>query len=182
MISQKNITHQKSQYRFKAIIALGSNRGLYRNTFNQAINDLFKIGNVIARSRLYYTKPFGHSDQKNFYNFAIEIHTNYFFPLFFNKIELIERKLKKNKKFLNGPRRLDIDLIFFDNIKAKNSHICLPHISYSARDFVIEPIIDLLTTTKNFSHLSELKKFRMKLKDRYIMDKSRYHLGNLKFY
>ena len=50
-----------------------------------------------------------------FYNTAVEFHTNSSPIKLMNELQLIEKKLHKNKFIKNGPRRIDIDIIFFNS-------------------------------------------------------------------
>ena len=58
------------------------------------------------------------------------------------KLQNIEKKLIKNKKIPNGPRKIDLDIIFFGSKVVKNSQIQIPHPRVMDRDFVLKPICD----------------------------------------
>ena len=86
---------KKSAFQYKSYIAIGSNIGNWKNNFNQALNLLNKIGYVDKISKVYFTKPFGPTNQKYFHNAAILFHTNLFFNELFSKMQFIEKKIKK---------------------------------------------------------------------------------------
>ena len=92
-------------------IALGTNVGNYRNNFSRAVFELSKIGSISKIANIYKSKPYGYLKQNYFYNTMVylksEIHPNELIK----KIHLIERKLHKNKRIINGPRKIDIDII-----------------------------------------------------------------------
>ena len=59
---------KKSAYRYKSYIAIGSNIGNWKSNFNLALKLMNKFGHVEKISRVYFTKPFGITNQKYFHN------------------------------------------------------------------------------------------------------------------
>ena len=92
----------------KVIIALGTNVGNWKNNFNQAFININKLGHINNFSSIYVSKPYGYSNQNFFYNTAIELLTLIEPNELCKKLQLIEKKLKKEKLFKNGPRRINI--------------------------------------------------------------------------
>jgi len=56
---------------------------------------------------------------------------------------LIEKKLQKNKQFLNGPRKIDLDIIFFNKLVLTSNLLTIPHKCAHKRDFVLLPLIEI---------------------------------------
>ncbi len=164
---------KKSAFQYKSYIAIGSNIGNWKNNFNQALILLNKFGYVEKISKVYFTKPFGPTDQMYFHNAAILFHTNLFFNSLFSKMQFIEKKIKKNKFIENGPRRIDLDLIQFENLKIKNHLITIPHTSAHLRDFVLKPILDLNPQFIDLITKKTYKKLLNNLNDRFIIKQSR---------
>ena len=54
-------------------------------------------------------------DQNFFYNTAIELTTTLGAVKLMEELKIIEKKIHKNKLFTNGPRRIDLDIIFFNH-------------------------------------------------------------------
>ena len=100
----------------KVYIALGTNVGNWKNNFNRSFVELNKIGLITNFSSIYISKPFGYKDQNYFYNTAIELSTNIDPYKLIYKLIIIEKILKKSKTIHNGPRRIDLDIIFFNKI------------------------------------------------------------------
>ena len=65
------------------------------------------------------------------------------------KLSLIEIKLKKNKKIENGPRKIDMYIIFYGKQNISNKKLIIPHPRAHLRDFVLRPIADI---DSNFIH------------------------------
>ena len=64
------------------------------------------------------------------------------FHLFY-ELKIIEKKLKKNKIIENGPRKIDLDIIFFNKLILNSNKLTIPHHSAHLRDFVLLPIIEM---------------------------------------
>ena len=164
---------KKLAYRYKSYIAIGSNIGNWRSNFNSALNLMNKFGHVKKVSRVYFTKPFGLTAQKYFHNAAFLFLTNLFFNELFIKMNAVEKLIKKNKLLKNGPRRIDLDLIQFENLKVKNHLISIPRSSSHLRDFVIQPVLDLNPNFIDLKTQYTYKRLINNLDERFIIKKSR---------
>ena len=59
-------------------------------------------------------------------------------------LKLIEKALgRKDKSIRFGPRILDMDIIFFDEIILKTSNLVIPHPEMHKRRFVLAPVCDI---------------------------------------
>ena len=155
-------------------IALGTNVGNYINNFSHAIVELKKIGQVIKMANIYKSKPYGYLKQNFFYNSMVHLKSELLPTELMNKIQLIEKKLKKNKRIINGPRKIDLDIIFWDYKIFNSFELSIPHPRASERDFVLLPLQDI---TPNFR--DPVSKFTVKelikgLKNYYIIEKLSY--------
>lgn len=155
-------------------IALGTNVGNYINNFSNAIVELNKIGQVIKMANIYKSKPYGYLKQNYFYNSMVHLKSEFLPIELINKIQLIEKKLKKNKRIINGPRKIDLDIIFWDYKIFNSYELSIPHPRASERDFVLLPLQDI---TPNFR--DPVSKFTVKelikgLKNYYIIEKLSY--------
>jgi len=127
----------------KVYIALGSNLGNWKNNFNQSINLLANFGKINKIASTYFSKPFGYQNQNFFYNTVIEYYTHKDPISLLNTIRIIEKKLQKNKKIDNGPRKIDLDIIFFNHIRLNSRILDIPHKEAHKRDFVLLPIKEI---------------------------------------
>ena len=133
----------QSVYLNKAYIALGTNMGNWKNNFNRAILQISKIGSITNFSAVYISKPYGYSKQNDFYNMAIELKTSLSPMRLIQAMELIEKKIKKNKVIKNGPRTIDLDIILYNKIVLKKKSLIIPHPRAHIRDFVLLPICEM---------------------------------------
>ena len=155
-------------------IALGTNVGNYINNFSNAILELKKIGQVVKIANIYKSKPYGYLKQNFFYNTMVHLKSEILPIELINKIQLIERKLKKNKRIINGPRRIDLDIIFWDHKIIKIQELSIPHPRASERDFVLLPMQDIVQNFRDPVSKLTIKELILRLKNHYIIDRLSY--------
>jgi len=88
-------------------------------------------------------------EQDNFINTAVGGETNLNPHDLFLFVKGIEKKIGRIKRFRFGPREIDIDILFYDNLVFKDKDIQIPHTSLHERDFVLQPLADLAPATKH---------------------------------
>jgi 2-amino-4-hydroxy-6-hydroxymethyldihydropteridine diphosphokinase len=126
-------------------LGLGSNIGDRLYFIESAISEIRRLNtcNIKARSALYESSPFGEKSQNNFYNAVIKISTNIDHCTLLVKLKEIEKKLGRIKRDVWGPREIDIDILFFNDLIFSNEIITLPHEGVIYRDFVLVPLCEL---------------------------------------
>ena len=158
-------------YPNRAMLALGSNVGNWKMNFNQCLKKISNFGLITRIGNIYVSKPYGLKQQNDFYNTSIEIETTNNPIQLINNIKLIEKKLYKNKIIINGPRRIDIDIIFFNSLKIFYKNLIIPHPRATERDFVIFPLYDLNPFFRHPTFKKSIKKLKHELKTIYIKKK-----------
>ncbi|KAJ3414105.1 trifunctional dihydropteroate synthetase [Chytridiales sp. JEL 0842] len=140
-----------------AILALGSNLGDRSKNINRGIDLLQISGHVklIDTSFLYETAPMYVTDQPKFLNAACKVHTDLSPEDLLKLIKETELTLGRDFSTIrNGPRPLDIDIIFYDNLEQKTETLEIPHPRITEREFVLRPLCDIIP---NFEHPSLFK-------------------------
>jgi 2-amino-4-hydroxy-6-hydroxymethyldihydropteridine diphosphokinase len=128
-------------------LSLGSNIGDRQAHLQQALQELESAKIQILRvSRIYETEPYGYRAQAWFLNLVAEVETTQLPFHLLNTIHRIERKLKRHRIFRNGPRTIDIDIVFYRNAVIKTPTLQIPHPRYKERAFVLAPLSDLIST------------------------------------
>ena len=127
----------------KVYIAIGTNVGDWKNNFNQAIKLISKNAVITKAASTYLSHPYGYKNQSFFYNTVIKIETSLSVYDLFYQIEIIEKKLQKNKLIKNGPRKIDLDIIFFNHLILSSKKLTIPHYAMHQRDFVLLPLIEI---------------------------------------
>ena len=98
---------------------------------------------IIRSSSVYETSPFGIKRQENFLNAVLKIETNYLLHDLFSFIKEVEKKLGRGNTYKWGPREIDLDLLFYDNIVFSDEKLTVPHAGIQFRDFVLTPLIEI---------------------------------------
>jgi 2-amino-4-hydroxy-6-hydroxymethyldihydropteridine diphosphokinase len=93
-------------------------------------------------SSLYLTPPWGFVDQEAFANACAIGSTELApFPLL-EEIKKVETKMGRKPTWRWGPRRIDIDILFYDDLVLKTADLTLPHPELFNRAFVLIPLAE----------------------------------------
>jgi 2-amino-4-hydroxy-6-hydroxymethyldihydropteridine diphosphokinase len=131
----------------RVYLSLGSNVGDRLGHLQHAVALLNEGGvRVLRVSRVYETEPYGVRNQSWFLNLALEAETQLFPMQLLKRIHSIERALKRRRTVRNGPRSIDIDIVFYGNARIKTAALEIPHPRYRHRAFVLAPLSDLIPT------------------------------------
>ncbi len=120
-------------------LSLGSNKGNRKAFLQKAIFHLEQIGNITKRSSIYKTAAYGEENQNDFYNCVIEFHCSLQPEKLLEKIKEIEYRIGREKTYHWGPREIDIDILFIENINMQTENLTIPHKEFSKRNFVLTP-------------------------------------------
>lgn len=128
-----------------AYIAIGSNMGDKQQYIEQAIEKIKKhpLLNVISVSKLLVTKPYGGVEQEDFLNGAMEIRTLLLPEELLDFLHEIEQQAGRERLIHWGPRTLDLDIIFYDNLVYDSETLTIPHADMHNREFVLIPMNDI---------------------------------------
>jgi 2-amino-4-hydroxy-6-hydroxymethyldihydropteridine diphosphokinase len=124
-------------------LGLGSNIGDKQGNITSALCRISEICEVKKKSRMYLTEPVGNIEQDWFLNCVVEIQTEIDPKQLLSSFKSIERKLGRAKNVKNGPRIIDIDILFYGNNIVNTKNLVIPHPLLHERLFVLQPMIDL---------------------------------------
>lgn len=124
-------------------LALGSNLGDRQENLRAAIASLSPQMEVKAKSHIYETPPWGYENQPKFYNQAIKAETYVPPEPLLKHLKRLEIALGRQASFPNGPRLIDLDLLFYDDLILSTSVLTLPHPRLHERGFVLLPLMDI---------------------------------------
>ena len=124
-------------------LALGSNMGEREAFINKAIDLLRKEINVEKCAPIYESKASGFTDQNDFANTVLLGQTSLSSDELLSFIKKTEKDLGRIERFTWGPREIDIDIIFYDDLIYKNETLEIPHPRIAERDFVLKPLSDI---------------------------------------
>lgn len=129
----------------KVYIAAGSNLGDKEETLKEAIDKIDKRKDCVVTkvSNFYTTDPVGYEDQDQFVNCVFEIDTLQIPSELMDTLLEVEKDFKRERIIRWGPRTLDLDIIFYNDIISYDEHILIPHPRAHERQFVMKPMCDI---------------------------------------
>ena len=149
----------------KAYIALGSNLGERESMIRQALEALSLLPetDLVRASSLYDTEPVGDVDQPNFLNAVAQVETDLPAAQLLWNLQLIEKRLGRERPRRWGPRVIDLDLLLYGDEIIEEDTLRVPHAELTRRAFVLVPLVELEpllvhpgTGETMLSHLSKL--------------------------
>ncbi|MCK6583539.1 MAG: 2-amino-4-hydroxy-6-hydroxymethyldihydropteridine diphosphokinase [Anaerolineales bacterium] len=124
-------------------LALGSNMGNRLANLKNAISNLPPQMDVKKRSPVYETPPWGYTDQPPFLNQCVMAETYLEPESLLGHLKRLETALGREKSFENGPRLIDIDILFYDELILNTPPLVIPHPRMHTRGFVLVPLNDI---------------------------------------
>ena len=124
-------------------LALGTNLGDRLVNLRAAINALPPDINVLAESKIYETPPWGYEDQPTFLNMAVKCETDLDAASLLKRLKQIEVEVGRVESFRWGPRQIDIDILFYDDLILESESLTIPHPRLHERAFVLIPLADI---------------------------------------
>jgi len=124
-------------------LALGSNLGDRLANLKQAIDALTPQMEVKAKSSVYETPPWGYEDQPKFLNQVVKAKTYLDPEPLLKHLKRLEVALGRQASFPNGPRLIDMDILFYDELILNTSALVIPHPRLHERGFVLLPLMEL---------------------------------------
>lgn len=125
-------------------LLLGSNQGDRLTNLKEArqlLNE--RIGGLVRSSSLYLTAAWGDIEQPNFYNQVVEIKTGLFPAELLEHILEIELLLGRTRSEKWGPRLIDIDILYYSDLKLDTQTLVIPHPQIQNRRFALEPLTEI---------------------------------------
>ena len=128
-----------------AIVALGSNLGNRTAMLRLALSRLHSdAGPIVAQSQVFETDPIGGPDQQGpFLNMVATLHTGLGPQALLACCLDIERTAGRLRLQHWGPRTLDIDVLFYDDVVLHSETLTLPHPRLGERRFVLTPLAEV---------------------------------------
>jgi len=124
-------------------LSLGSNLGDRLVNLQTAISSLPPSIRPIAQSSVYDTEPWGYSDQPTFLNLVIKASTSLDPYEVFTFVKEIEVSMGRQETFRFGPRLIDLDILFYDELVLDSPELTIPHPRLAERAFVLVPLAEI---------------------------------------
>ncbi|HEX7975145.1 MAG TPA: 2-amino-4-hydroxy-6-hydroxymethyldihydropteridine diphosphokinase [Anaerolineales bacterium] len=130
-------------------LALGTNLGDRLANLKAAIAGLPPAVRVIASSPVYETPPWGYLDQPAFLNQVARAETELPPEQLLVYLKGLEVQLGRQPSVRNGPRLIDLDILFYDHLILSSPTLTIPHPRIAERAFVLVPLTDLASDLRH---------------------------------
>lgn len=128
----------------QVILAVGSNEGNAKENVDRAIKALAAVGTVGEVAPYILSKPEGYSHQADFVNTVLVMQTQLAPMELLKALKQLEKKLGRVPTFPNGPRVIDLDILFYDDKvlfeDTPEYTLFIPHPRLAEREFVLKPL------------------------------------------
>ena len=139
------IKKQNRSYKYKTVVGIGGNEGDVRKRFRNLYMYMKRssLVSISETSAILQNPPFGYLDQGDFYNAVMVVRTSLSPKAFLKFLLHVENTFGRKRSFKNAPRTLDLDLIFYEDVKIESKHLSVPHPEWSKRESVVLPLTSL---------------------------------------
>jgi 2-amino-4-hydroxy-6-hydroxymethyldihydropteridine diphosphokinase len=129
----------------KMVIGLGGNLGDRRATIERAVDALRADPAlcVVTVSKLYETAPVGGPPQGDYLNGAVLVETALSAREVLDRLLAVEQRLGRVRRERNGPRTIDLDLLWIDGESVDEPGLEVPHPRLAERAFALHPMLDV---------------------------------------
>jgi 2-amino-4-hydroxy-6-hydroxymethyldihydropteridine diphosphokinase len=124
-------------------LGLGANLGDRAATLRAARAQLPPTVDVLRCSQLYETPPWGDLAQPSFLNAVCHGRTALAPEKLLHSLKQLERDLGRVASRRWGPRAIDLDILFYDDLTLSTPSLTIPHALLHQRAFVLVPLREL---------------------------------------
>ena len=129
----------------RTYIATGSNIGDSEDIIANALENLDADENcrVLRKSQMYRSRAYGGVEQDDFCNSVFCMDTLYSPIELLTRLQQEEKEAGRERLVRWGPRTLDLDIIYYDDLILERDHLRIPHVDMTNRDFVLLPLSEI---------------------------------------
>ena len=124
----------------RVFLGTGSNLDDRLANLQKANDALNSIATIDQKSKIYETKPWGFTDQPAFLNQILSATTDLDPFDLLASIKAMENEIGRIPTFRFGPRLIDIDILFFDDLVLDEECLIIPHPYITERALVMVPL------------------------------------------
>lgn len=127
----------------RIFLGLGTNLGDRLANLEAAREGLEPRVHVLAVSPIYQTAPWGYTDQPDFLNQVLQAETDLSPHELLVTLKELEMELGRKATFRYGPRVIDLDILFYDDLQLSTPELTIPHGRVAERAFMLVPLAAL---------------------------------------
>ncbi|PFG73994.1 2-amino-4-hydroxy-6-hydroxymethyldihydropteridine diphosphokinase [Tepidiforma thermophila] len=128
----------------RVAIALGSNLGDRLGNLRAAVAALEEAGVAVVRRSFAWETPPVPADQPPFLNAAVLAETDLPPASLLAALKGIEHALGRRPGRRWGPRPIDLDILFYGDLRLETPDLTIPHPRIAERAFVLAPLAEIL--------------------------------------
>ncbi|OLY80509.1 Folic acid synthesis protein fol1 [Smittium mucronatum] len=139
-------TSKSDNLKHVAYIAVGTNLGDRLDNIHKSIRMINQSSSckVVDTGFLYQSAPMYFEDQPIFLNSALKVKTDLEPHSLLKELKNIESAIGRDFSTIrNGPRVIDLDILFYDSIVIDTPDLVIPHLRIHERHFQLQPVIDM---------------------------------------
>ena len=102
-----------------------------------------QVGQVLTCSSIYETEAWGYKEQAAFFNMALTAKTMLSPFEVLTACQKIEADIGRNKSLHWGPRNIDIDVLYINDLVINTKRLLIPHPYLHIRNFVLYPLLEV---------------------------------------
>ncbi|MBX3198725.1 MAG: 2-amino-4-hydroxy-6-hydroxymethyldihydropteridine diphosphokinase [Labilithrix sp.] len=124
-------------------IGLGANLGDRLATLREAASRVAGVAPILARSRVWETAPVGGPEQPDYLNAALLVEWSGDPLALLDALMEIEAELGRVRGVVNGPRTIDLDVLWIDGVVVDERRLVVPHPRLRVRAFALAPMLEV---------------------------------------
>lgn len=147
-------------------IALGSNIGDKEKYLDMALEEFRNNPKMrlLKTASFIETEPYGGVEQDVFVNSVCKVETLYSPYDLLDELHRIEQLANRTREIHWGPRTLDLDIIYYDDLIMAEEDLIIPHADMENREFVLKPLCEIAPYLRNPANGLTTKQMLLKLK------------------
>ncbi len=130
---------------YQVFLGIGGNLGNKHDNFDKVYTFIKnELGVIIKSSSVYETPPWGFDAKENFWNQVLVIETKISPEELLKKITEMENRFGRERG-TGGytSRKMDIDILYFDELVLETKKLTIPHPQIANRLFVLVPLVEI---------------------------------------
>ena len=155
-----------------AYLLIGGNLGNRSANLKKAILLIDQTcGKIVQTSAIYETAAWGLTNQPAFFNQAVKLQTNLAPELLMEKLLGIETSMGRIRSTKLGPRVIDLDMLFYNQLIIHSTLLVIPHPEIAKRRFALLPLSEIAAKFNHPLYQKTIEELLMECPDQLDVQK-----------